>query len=212
MSLLAIPSALRYKKEIEIDTRMNVTRYKITLTSLGENRDFMTVYTWIQNALRSLIPLIVLIVLNALIISALRKQRVKGKKQVSRNRVTVMLITVIIVFLICITPDALMSTIFEIGYAEEDNLGRGIREYTDLLLAVNSAVNFIIYCACSKLFRQTFVKLFFLRCGRRTIDGVTCLCYPYLTCSVGDSTNVRNTKKHMVSYQQAEDKEDGVVV
>ena len=67
----------------------------------------------------------------------------------------------IIVFVVCVTPDAIMSTLFGYGYYEEDNyLVRGVREITDLLLTVNSAVNFVLYCTFNAVFRKRFVTMF----------------------------------------------------
>ena len=160
MSLLAVPSALRYKKVSIFDNLTNTSVYDITLSELGRNEQFMTIYSWVQNLLRSVIPLFVLIILNMRIIHELRKQRVKGKKMSSRNRITMMLLSVIFVFLMCITPDAIMSTFFGYGYVDENNLVKGIREISDTLLAFNSAVNFIIYCAFSKIFRDAFMDIF----------------------------------------------------
>ena len=160
MSLLAVPSALRYKKITVYDNDTNMTMFEIAPSELGRNEEFMTIYTWVQNLLRSVIPLFVLIILNTLIVHALRKQRVKGKKMSARNRITLMLLSVVLVFLICITPDAIMSTFFGYGYVDENNLVKGIREITDMLLAFNSAVNFVIYCAFSRVFRHTFMTLF----------------------------------------------------
>ena len=168
MSLVAFPCALRYTKITEFNPEWNQTEYIIVPTKLGSNENFKTVYTWIQNLLRSVIPLLVLIVLNACIIHALRKQRVPGKKMSARNRITLMLIIVIIVFLICITPDAIMSTCFGFGYVDESYLVKGIREITDTLLSVNSAVNFIIYCLCSRGFREIFCQMFCASCRGRT--------------------------------------------
>ena len=124
----------------------------------------MVPYTWIQNFMRGIIPVFILIYLNARIINVLRKERVKGKKLSSRNRITLMLIAVIVVFIVCITPDAIMSTFFGKGYVEEDNMVRGVREITDSLLALNSAINFVLYCTLSLVFRTTFCKVF---CSRR---------------------------------------------
>ena len=42
----------------------------------------------------------------------------------------------------------------------QNMLAKGIREYTDMLLALSSAVNFIIYCLCNKLFRDIFLQIF----------------------------------------------------
>ena len=97
--------------------------------------------------------------MNAFIINALRKTRA-NKKMASRNRITVLLCIVIIVFLICVTPDALMSGVFGLGYVDANNLVRGVREFTDLLLVVNSAVNFTLYAAFNKAFREQLYSLF----------------------------------------------------
>ena len=160
MSLIAVPSALRYKGILTYNNSTNSSEYKIDLTDLGRNKQFMDGYLWTQNLLRSIIPLIVLILLNARIICELWKQRIKGKKMSSRNRITMMLLSVIFAFLICIFPDAIMSTFLGIGYADGDYLERGIREISDTLLTFNSAINFVIYCACSQVFRDTFVAIF----------------------------------------------------
>ena len=159
MSLIAIPSALRYEKTTVLDGKSNQTMFEISLTELGQNQPFMSWYMWIINLLRSVIPLCVLVVLNACIIQALRKQQLKGK-EASKNRITIMLIIVIVVFMVCVTPDAVMSTVFGFGYVEAGYLVKGVREFTDMLLSVNSALNFIIYCLCSQTFRDTFNGIF----------------------------------------------------
>lgn len=181
MIILTIPSALRYEAIHNMDNMTNVTCYKVLPSSLGNNSHFMDPYTWIQNSLRSIIPLVVLIFLNARIINELRKQRVKGKKLSSRNRITLMLIAIIIFFTVCIMPDAFMSLFFGFGYVDESNLVKGIREITDSLLAVNSAFNFVLYCSMSKIFRTTFSKIFLTRCLKtkpskeRLVNNGTCI-------------------------------------
>ena len=160
MSFITIPSAIRYEGvNVHTGNDSNESIYAITLSQIGQNEDFMTVYIWIINFLRSVIPLCVLIVLNSCIIHSLRKQRVRGKISGS-NRITFMLIIVIVVFVVCITPDAIMSTAFGYGYIDTSCLVKGIRECTDALLAINSAVNFPIYCLCSNTFRSTYKKVF----------------------------------------------------
>lgn len=181
MIILSIPSALRYEAVRNFDATKNLTCYKVLPTALGSNSAFMDPYQWIQNSLRSIIPLIVLIFMNARIINELRKQRVKGKKLSSRNRITLMLIAIIIFFTICILPDAFMSLFFGFGYVDESNLVKGIREITDSLLAINSAFNFVLYCSMSKIFRTTFTKIFLTRCftikpqKSRLLNNGTCI-------------------------------------
>jgi uncharacterized membrane protein len=72
MIILTIPSALRYEAIHNKDNITNVTCYNVLPSSLGNNSHFMDPYTWIQNSLRSIIPLVVLIFLNARIINELR--------------------------------------------------------------------------------------------------------------------------------------------
>ena len=162
MTLIALPSAFRYRKIQVSVPGENITVYDIELTDLWKDETFVTAYTWTLNMIRCNIPLIVLIVLNICIINDLRKTRA-NKKFKSRNRITIMLLMVIVVFLVGIFPDAIMSTFLKQGYHEANLLVKGIREYTDWLLALSAAVNFIIYCACNSIFRQTFIMVF---CGK----------------------------------------------
>ena len=160
MILITIPSWLRYQARHVVDNRINISCYIVEPTELGYNHAFMTPYTWIQNLLRSIVPLVVLIILNTKIINELRRERIKGKSLSGKNRITLIMIIIIIVFLVCITPDAVMSMFFGFGYAEEDDIVRGIREITDSLLTANSAFNFVLYSTMSQQFRDTFRLIF----------------------------------------------------
>lgn len=155
MISISLPCAFRYEKTKEIVD--NVTKWDLKLTDLWNNEDFLLYYTWSLNFLRSIIVLIILIILNVCIIFSLRKMRA-NKKNTQRNRVTLMMIVIIMVFVICILPDAIMSVLRH-GYYEGTYLQRGIREFSDTLLTINAAVNFLIYCVFSRTFRQNFAVL-----------------------------------------------------
>ena len=167
MILITIPSWLRYQARHVVDTRLNISCYIVEPTELGYSQAFMTPYTWIQNLFRSIVPLVVLIILNTKIINELRRERIKGKSLSGRNRITLIMIIIIIVFLVCITPDAVMSMFFGFGYAEEDDIVKGIREITDSLLAANSAFNFVLYSTMSQQFRDTFCLIFGCKSARQ---------------------------------------------
>ncbi|XP_059167611.1 neuromedin-U receptor 2-like isoform X2 [Physella acuta] len=158
MSTLALPSALRYRTIRCVDQETKSTRLDVELTDMWQNTLFVTIYTWCQNLLRSIIPLIALVILNACIITKLRRTKAKRRKN-ARHRVTIMMIVVILVFLICITPDAILSTAFGFGYHESGYLTRAIREITDTLLAISAGVNFLIYCAFNHVFRKSFTRV-----------------------------------------------------
>ncbi|CAG5119073.1 unnamed protein product [Candidula unifasciata] len=160
MSIVALPSAFRYEMRTVHDRRHNMTCTLVLPTHLGRNTAFMVPYSWILNSSRGIIPVFILIFLNVRIINELRKERVKGKKFTARNRITLMLIVIVFMFLICVTPDAIMSTVFGKGYVDENYLVKGVREITDTLLLVNSSVSFFLYFAMSIVFRSTFFKIF----------------------------------------------------
>ncbi|XP_062607405.1 FMRFamide receptor-like [Saccostrea cucullata] len=155
MISISLPCAFRYEKTVKIVD--NITELDLNVTELWRNEDFKMYYTWSLNFLRSNIVLIILIILNACIIFSLRKVRA-NKKNTQRNRITLMMIVVIMVFVICILPDAIMS-VLGLGYHEGTYLERGIREFSDTLLTINAAVNFLIYCVFSRTFRQNFMIL-----------------------------------------------------
>ena len=167
MTSVAIPSALRYRtiETIKLDELgQNITWLEVELTSLWEDQTFVKAYNWVQSLLRSILPLFVLVFTSGFIINALRKTRA-NKKLASRNKITIMLIVVIIFFLVCIIPDAVMSAFFNLGYAESENyLVKGVREITDMLLGVNAAINFALYIIFNKVFRDQFNALFCKRC------------------------------------------------
>ena len=165
MSLLTIPLGLRYQTVRTYDDKLNTTVLSVEVTELWKNENFVTAYTWIQNLLRSIVPLLVLCTLNYFIVQALRRTQGSRKKISSRHRVTLMLISVIVVFMLCVTPDAIMSAFFGYGYYEARFLVRGVREITDLLLTVNSAVNFILYYTFNNVFRRNFYALFCKNCN-----------------------------------------------
>lgn len=168
MSVLAVPYAMRYRTVEKLNNATGLMEYDVIVTELWQNQLFTEIYTWLQNLMRSIIPLVILIILNTCIVYGLRRCRLLRSKTPKKHRITSMLVTVIVVFLVCITPDTIMSTFFGLGYSEENYLARGIREITDLLLLINSAVNFIIYCIFNTIFWCHFRRLFCYTCFRNT--------------------------------------------
>ena len=126
------------------------------VTELWQNNEFAMTYSWIQNILRSIVPLLIMSALNCFIVDALRRsarhvaassktptsnasessppttascrrQRrrrgTRGGSMSPRNRrITIMLVAVIVVFIVCVTPDAILSTVFGFGYYDEVSL------------------------------------------------------------------------------------------
>jgi hypothetical protein len=237
MAALSAPFAFRYQTVFIADNATNMTVAHPEVTDLWLNDDFAAAYTWFQNLLRSVVPLLLLGLLNALIVRALLKTRSAfgstplsgarpsdkhddGGQRVSvvdaactgsnftsvtattaasrridkhamrfavhRRRIAVMLVTVVVMFTLCVTPDAVMSTVFGFGYYDEDYLIRGIREITDLLLAVNSAFNFVVYYAFNPAFRRRL---------RSTVYRICC-CYCCCGCLLSPPSASRGGGKN----------------
>ena len=172
MSILTIPFALRYRTVWRVNAASNATELDVEVTELWNDADFKSTFTWLTNLLRSVIPLCIVMTFNYFIVQGLRRTKSHKKKMSARHRITIMLVSVIVLFLICVTPDAVMSTFFGFGYYDANYLVRGVREITDLLLTVNSALNFVLYCTFNKIFRRNFMALFCKQCcaGTMPID------------------------------------------
>lgn len=79
-------------------------------------------------------------------------------------RITVMLIAVVILFIMCQTPTAciLVYTAFH-QYDPQSNEGCllvGLSNIFNLLMSINSAGNFVLYCLLSQKYRRTFSQMF----------------------------------------------------
>ena len=147
-------------------------------TRLYNNNMYFLIYRGIiTGSVRCIIPLTVLIVLNSMLVIGIRKAQkqrsvmmadviTSGQRQ--SDSITAMVVTVVIMFVLCQAPYFLF--VVDLCLSRLDApvkiLPISIRFYwtevMHFLLILNSSVNFIIYVAVGKTFRQ---KLF--RCCRR---------------------------------------------
>jgi hypothetical protein len=160
-ALFAAPSPFFLELVVEQDNLNNMTTVKLKDSKLAKS-SFKTVYRYFNALVRAILPLFLLIILNYQILKVIYKNKINKhikKKQKSKSSVTMMLATIVLVFIICIFPDAIM-TMMQLGYANENYLVRGIREITDLLLAINSASTFLICFSFSIQYRTKFKQIF----------------------------------------------------
>ena len=155
-----------------------------TNTRLYHNNMYYLIYrVIIEGSVRFIIPLTVLIVLNSILAIGIRKAqkqrsvmtadvRTSGRRQ--SDSITAMVVTVVIIFVICQAPYILivMDTYFNRLDASVRILPKMIRYYwirvAHFLLILNSSVNFIIYAAVGKTFRQKLFRC----CRRRSSDSL----------------------------------------
>ena len=141
--------------------------YLIDITSAGlTTGTFLKVHdTYFIIVVKLCIPLVILIICNTKLIMAVRSSRARhGDTHRNQLNTTVMLVAIVILFVICVTPD-LMLNIFVFYY---DLIDWSIFMYLDvfarLLLVVNSSFNFIIYLARGQRFRRILRQMCVSKC------------------------------------------------
>ena len=189
-ALAFLPTALQYKV-VHVRTARNLTFPKLELSALGRNQRFMVPYGLALNILFRFIPLVILVVVNALITVAIRRTRAlrrsmsggssaggvggggggRGGGQgigYEQNRITMMLLTISGVFLVCTLPGAVNTIVSRITahysrLGAQGNLYQALALVTYFLETFNSSVNFVIYMAFSRKFCHTYQEIFCCR-------------------------------------------------
>ncbi len=123
-----------------------------------------------------LAPLIILIVLNGGLVRELwparhARQRMRqmpatttGEDQA--NNLTLVMIVIILIFVICQTPALVNNLLYYAIPAEQHGCGKPYFYYfhlSNLLISVNSSLNFVVYCVIRKQFRERLKTFFKLR-------------------------------------------------
>lgn len=163
-----IPRFLEYRTTENWSDYYNRTVPMIEMTEIGSNKLFKEVYfIYAYLCIMFLIPFTLLTVLNILLIRAVNKARATRNCMSSSSskdtNLTVMLIVVINVFLGCQLPalvDNIIVAIFDHTQLECSVSWVRFTTISNLLVVLNSAINFILYCLLSKRFRRVFLKIF----------------------------------------------------
>lgn len=156
---------------------------KIVQREFAKHGSYALGYMWLNQTLFTFGPLILLSVFNILLINAVtsatkkRSSMTTGMIQTDRqerhmreqHKITVMLIAVVMVFLVCQLPQAI-SHLYK-SFMEANNKYdhptdvrvRIVGNVSNLLVTINSSINFVLYSSFSLKFRRTF-RVLFCRC------------------------------------------------
>lgn len=179
-----------YSKDYVIDHETNKTIPILKLTELyTENDTYKKVYyTWLYIPILCFIPIGTLAVLNTFLVRAVHKsqqqqQTMHVRQTTENNSVTIMLVCVVIVFIVCQFPALVYNVAWSADYCYVDySYGWMIlSSIRNFLVSINSAVNFILYCALGQKFRRLFMFTYFRCCMsqrslakyNKTISGFT---------------------------------------
>ncbi|KAL7648890.1 UNVERIFIED_CONTAM: hypothetical protein RMT77_000824 [Armadillidium vulgare] len=89
--------------------------------------------------------------------AALTKKKAESEKQA--DRVTKMLLAILILFLISEVPQGILGLLYILPNSGFTSCYEKLGEIMDMLVLFNSAVNFLLYCSMSQQFRDTFKEL-----------------------------------------------------
>lgn len=168
--LAVFPTFLEWKSGWVLEG--NETYYGIYENKLVNSDTYKSVYYWFTAFMFSFIPITSLIIFNGFLIQSVHRSRHQRRvmtqqkrgsdANVQESKITIMLIIVVVVFLICQLPSAVLLIVGKeiLPRSPKENLVIGFNNISNLLMAINATCNFFLYCFLSDKFRRTFTKIF----------------------------------------------------
>ncbi|XP_018323381.1 uncharacterized protein LOC108735748 [Agrilus planipennis] len=150
----------------------NTSYIDTELTKLGKNKTYQKVYYWFSSIVFGLLPLVLIATFNCFLVNAVYKSQKQRKvmtnsqdqmSQSQENRITLLLIGVVVLFLVCQTPTAsflIYDAFDETKDTYSRNIKKGLGNIFNFLITLNASCNFILYCVLSDKFRRTFKIVF----------------------------------------------------
>ena len=191
LALFALLFSLPRFFEYQID---NKNKFGFSSTALLVSRTYTIVYRIVLFfAFMYLIPMLLLIILNAHLLITLKvadtyRAGVSDSKNVKTNRnITATVVTVVLVTIVCNVSAMLSHLLWSLQQcfthlAHLDSSRRYLALISNVFITLNSAINFMIYCLCSRNFRAVLFQM--CSCGRHRREG------RHLRIGRGDTTSV----------------------
>ena len=160
-------------------------------TSTSSQFYWMNVHDWISITIYCLIPVLTMTTLNGFIIARLRrlKKQINGGAVAKISSMTIMLLTITVYFVVVTTP-IFIYTLYQRVHVDRYNQTaysqvklEMIDAVLTLMLYMNHAVNFFLYCLTGRRFRQEFLAL-----GKETVSRKANLCQKRKKLSMEAST------------------------
>ena len=150
-------------------------------SSMSKNRYYTLIYKiGLFFIFMYIVPMLLLIVLNTKLLRTLRRADssrahlqsnllLVTRNSYSINRcISTIVLTVVIVCIVCNTCAMVSHILYSLPICFEHLSylkphGSIVSNFSNVVVTINSAINFVIYCLCSRNFRQVFLKT--LKCG-----------------------------------------------
>ncbi|KAH3880490.1 G-protein coupled receptor dmsr-1-like [Dreissena polymorpha] len=171
--IVCIPNYFLYRVIKLSDEGINMSGYWIVDSHLVAQHNFYKVSIfWFFGVIMKVAPCILLTLLSSMIILTMHqasKRRVRLLQQTrssdhdvnhEHNRTTWMLVSVVLFFVITEMPQGILAMVSGLNQYFFVEVYGNLGDVMDLLVLLNSAVNFVLYCIMSQQFRDTFKNLF----------------------------------------------------
>lgn len=170
-AIFNIPNYLNFTINPFIYNGEVLYRVYLSRLALAHGEILKNITFWIYSVILKLLPCVALTILSiAIIRELLRAARRRAQLMNSSgrandaervaDRVTKMLLVILVLFLASEVPQGVLSLLTVILGSEFLPCYSNLGEIMDMLVLLNSAINFLLYCAMSKQFRDTFSELF----------------------------------------------------
>ncbi|KAL4226465.1 G-protein coupled receptor [Mactra antiquata] len=174
--IVCIPNYFLYRVEkVSLILNNNMSGYWIIDSEFVEKHSFYKVSIfWFFGVIMKVAPCILLTLLSSMIILTMHQASVRRVRLLQQtrtndhdvnhehNRTTWMLVSVVLFFVITEMPQGILAMISGLNEQFFTEIYSNLGDVMDLLVLLNSAVNFILYCIMSQQFRDTFTNLFVL--------------------------------------------------
>ena len=139
-------------------------RAEIVSTEFQENANYRKIYyVGLYLLVMCITPVLLLCILNSFLILAVRRSRQQqmnmNVRQSRENNITIMLVSVVIVFIICQVPALVYNLIYAVSETHSFSM-QVLSHIRNFLVTFNSSINFILYCALGQKFRRIFLHTF----------------------------------------------------
>lgn len=174
-----------YELDRNATQNLTVSGYWIEKSDLVQNNPlYQPITFWIYGVIIKIAPCILLTILSTLIIMTMHQASVRRKRLLSQsnsrhneemssehNRTTMMLVMVVLFFVVTEFPQGILAGISGLNDTFFNQVYSNLGDVMDLLVLINSAINFLLYCIMSQQFRDTFKNLFMCSFVRNFNNG-----------------------------------------
>ncbi|KAF8768339.1 FMRFamide receptor-like [Argiope bruennichi] len=204
-----IPTPFEWKVIERTDQTTNHTTLALDHSEMGKNYLYKTIYYWLTVVFFIFVPFILLAIFNSFLIRSVHLSKVQRSSMTrgensdnsQENKITIMLIAVVILFFICQLPTAchlLYSTLHENFDLKQLYLLRGLGNIFNFLMSLNAAGNFVLYCLLSQKYRRTFIQIF-CPCLREKRGMMNSMYYQSTVCSNVDTDSPGSSSSRRLS-------------